>query len=252
MELVELTNSALAAICAAIIVASIISSVTGMAGGLLMFTAMGLYIPLMPLIAIHGAVQVFANGSRSVFLWSAVRRRMCLPFAFGAMLGAAATTAFIARYLHETVPLLLLTLLIGYTLFKPARLPSLKIADHNFFWVGIATGSLGIVAGAIDPLLAAFFIRDDLSREQVVANKSMMQLITHLTKIPAFLYLGFNYAGHLSMIALFSIAGVLGTWFGVYLLGHMNNQWFFRLMRIALALAGLRLLWQLYLSLVAA
>lgn len=55
------------------------------------------------------------------------------------------------------------------------------------------TGSLGILAGAVDPLLAAFFLRDDLTKEEVVANKSMMQLITHLTKVPAFIFLGFSF-----------------------------------------------------------
>lgn len=245
MEIVDLGQAATALILLAIIAASVISSVTGMAGGVLMFTAMGMYIPMNPLIAIHGTVQLFANASRVWFLRRALLPPMCIPFSIGAIIGAAVTTLFIARYLTELLPLLILCALIGYTLFRPAHLPDLKIRNGNFFWVGLGTGSLGIIAGAVDPLLAAFFIRDDLAKEEVVANKSMMQLVTHVTKIPAFVFLGFVFAEHLGMLALFSLAGIGGTWLGVYLLGHINTRLFFTLMRIALFLAGLRVLYQI-------
>jgi uncharacterized membrane protein YfcA len=249
MELIELSNVAIVFIMAVIIGATVISTVTGMAGGILMFSGMGMFVPMQPLIALHGTVQIFANGSRAWLLRGHLRWAMCLPFGIGAIIGAAATTLFVARYITETLPLLLLLGLIAYSLFRPARLPDLCIADRNFFWVGIATGSLGIVAGAIDPLLAAFFLREDLTKEEVVVNKSFMQLLTHLTKIPAFIYLGFSFQGHWQYILLFSIAGVAGTRLGVYLLHKTGTQLFFRLMRVALFLSGIRILYQLILPL---
>lgn len=252
MEFAELSPGAGLWIILVIIVASVISTVTGMAGGILMFSGMGVFIPLQPLIAVHGTVQIFANASRAWFLRHALRWSMCLPFGAGCLLGAALTTLFIARYVQEWLPLLLLFALISYTLLRPARLPSLRIADRNFFWVGIATGSLGIVAGAIDPLLAVFFLREDLSKEEVVVNKSFMQLLTHLTKIPAFIYLGFNFLDHWLAILVFSIAGIVGSRLGVYLLRRIDTAVFFKLMRVALCLAGLRILYQLLLSLATA
>lgn len=250
MELIELSNLAIVFIVAVIIGATVISTVTGMAGGILMFSGMGVFVPMQPLIALHGTVQIFANASRSWFLRGHLRWQMCLPFGIGAIIGATATTLLVARYISETLPLLLLFGLIAYSLFRPARLPDLRIADRNFFWVGIATGSLGIVAGAIDPLLAAFFLREDLAKEEVVVNKSFMQLLTHLTKIPAFIYLGFSFQDHWQYILLFSIVGIVGTRFGVYLLHKIGNQLFFQLMRVALFLAGVRILYQLIMSLV--
>lgn len=116
MELIELSNVAIAWIIAVIVGATVISTVTGMAGGLLMFSGMGVYIPLHPLIALHGTVQVFSNASRSWFLRGHLRWEMCLPFALGAVLGAAATTVFIARYIAETIPLLLLLMRIALLL----------------------------------------------------------------------------------------------------------------------------------------
>ncbi len=245
MEVVELTLQSVLLIMAAVFVASIISSVTGMAGGVLMFAAMGVFVPMRPLFAIHGVVQIFNNAARSWFLRGAICWRMCGPFTGGVVIGAAATTVFIVQYLSEMIPLLLLLVLISYTLFKPKRLPQIKLADGHFFWVGIATGAMGILAGAVAPLLAAFFIRDDLSKEQVVSTKSMMQLITHLTKIPAFIYLGFSFIDHWQIIAVFTLTAVIGTRVGVWLLAKMSTALFFTAMKVALFLAGLRVSYQL-------
>lgn len=245
MDILSLGYTALAILVAATVLSALISSVTGMAGGILMFTAMGVYIPMQALIPIHGAVQVFANSSRSWLLRQHLRGSMCLPFTAGALLGATLTTAFIARYLSELIPLMILCALIGYTLLRPAQLPQIKLRDSQFFWVGLATGSVGIIAGAVDPLLAAFFMRDDLQKEEVVANKSMMQLVTHLTKLPAFIYLGFVFQDYITLIVVFSIAAIIGSQAGVVLLRMISRDWFFRLMRWGLALAGIRVLYQL-------
>jgi uncharacterized membrane protein YfcA len=245
MAFAQLTFGACVVVVLIIVAASAITSVTGMAGGLLMFSGMGLFILLQPLIAVHGTVRVFDNAARVWLLRHALHWRMLLPFAAGASLGAAATTLLAVRYIPQWLPLLLLLGLIAYSLFKPDRMPSLRIADHSFFWLGIAAGSLGMIADAVDPLLAAFFLREDLTREQVVANKTSMQLFTHLTKIPAFIYLGFAFTDHWQLIALFSLAAILGARLGVFLLHRIDNRMFFSLMRMALALAAARITYQL-------
>ena len=246
MEVVDLSIAETALLLIAVAAASIISSVTGMAGGVLMFSAMNVFIPLRPLIAIHGAVQIFNNAARSWYLRTDLRLIMCGYFSVGAILGATITTLVIARYATELVPMMLLAGLIFYTLFKPKSMPKLKLTDRQFFWVGIATGSLGILAGAVDPLLAAFFMRDDLSKEEVVANKSMMQLVAHMTKVPAFIFLGFSFLDNLYLIVLFSIVAVVSTRFGLWLLSRINSGLFFRLMWWALCLAGVRVLYQIF------
>ncbi|GAB3481493.1 TSUP family transporter [Marinomonas epiphytica] len=245
MDIIELSNSSIFWLSAAIALASMITSITGMAGGVLMFAAMSVYLPVRPLVAIHGTVQVFNNAARSWFLRSHIRWAMCLPFGLGAIVGATLTTLFIVQYIGEFFPLLILLCLILYILFKPKHMPELKIQDKDFFWVGIATGSLGIIAGAIDPLLAVFFIRKDLSKEEVVCNKSLMQLFAHLTKIPAYLFIGFSFIDNAWLIAILSLAAVLGARLGVVVLSYINTKIFFTLMKLALFIAAGRILFQL-------
>lgn len=247
MDIVDLSYTSVIIVTCAVIAASIISSVTGMAGGILTFSAMSAFIPVRPLIAIHGVVQVFNNSARAWYLRSSIRWSMCLPFALGAGAGAAVTTAILVHYAGELAPLIILAILIFYTLFKPKRIPHFKLKDRNFIWVGLAAGSLGMLAGAVDPLLGAFFLRDDMTKREVVANKSMMQLFTHLTKVPAFLYLGFNYLDNIVIITIFSLAAIFATRFGVTILNKITDEVFFKLMWWALLFAGLRIIYQIFL-----
>lgn len=245
MEITELSYTAIALMGVAIALASMITSITGMAGGVLMFAAMNVFIPLRPLVAVHGAVQVMNNAARTWFLRQDVRWGMCLPFAAGAIIGALMATLFVAKVVGEFFPLLIIALLILYTLFKPKKMPALKIPDKHFFFVGVITGIMGIIVGVIDPLLAVFFIRDDLTKEEVVSNKSMMQMVTHCTKIPAYLFLGFSFFDHLELILFFGLAGVLGAKVGVIFLKRMNSEFFFLLMKAALLIAAVRIVYQL-------
>ncbi|WP_077338193.1 sulfite exporter TauE/SafE family protein [Pseudocolwellia agarivorans] len=245
MDLVTLSLDTMIWLSVAIFFASVISSATGMAGGVLMFASMSQAIALQPLIAIHGVIQAFSNAARCLLLRDSIVWRMCIPFGIGATIGIAATTFFLIQYISETVALATLLFLLLYTLFKPKKLPSIKLAPNQFIGVGLLTGSLGIVAGAIDPLLGAFFIRDDLDKEQIVATKSMMQLMTHLLKIPAVIALGFVFSAHLPMMLFFSSIAILGTYVGVVLLKKVSPNVFFILMKCALFLAAIRIGYQL-------
>ena len=245
MPIVELSHQALAILALAVAAASFITSLTGMAGGVLMFAAMNIYIPVRALVPIHGVVQMFNNATRSYHLRQDLRWSMVMPCSLRAILSAAATTVFIARYVGELFPLRIILVLTAYTVFRPVKAPPLKVSDKNFFWVGVATGSIGIIAGAVDPILAIFFLREDLSKESIVANKSMMQLVVHLTKIPAFIYLGFSFLEHADILIVLSLAGVVGGWLGVLALRRIQSQAFITLMKSALFISGAHILYQL-------
>ncbi|MCW8126510.1 sulfite exporter TauE/SafE family protein [Microbulbifer halophilus] len=244
-ELGEFSNLTLALLLAVCVASAFISAVTGGAGGVLMFAALNVAIPLRMLVPIHGAVQLLNNLARIWYVRDHIRWNLCLPFFIGCTLGAAAMTLGMASLSWELLPLALLALLIFYTVFKPGQLPEIRLAPRNYFWVGLAAGTLGILAGAVDPLLAAFFVRRDLAPKEVVASKSVMQAWCHALKIPAFIYLGFAFSDHLELILLLTVAAVIGTRVGVALLNRIDSELFFKLMRVALLMAGLRITYQL-------
>ncbi|MBU2897758.1 sulfite exporter TauE/SafE family protein [Vibrio hepatarius] len=245
MDIISLSTTTLILATLVVVIASVLSSLTGSAGGILMFSGMSVFIPVRPLIAIHASIQIVGNGIRAWLLRGEISAKMCVPFCAGALFGAALTTRLLVELVSDLFALYLLLALIAYTLFKPQKLPMLKIKDKHFFWVGLAAGSLGIIAGAVDPLLTAFFMRDDLSKESIVANKSVMQLFVHLTKIPAFLYLGFSFFDNAGLIVIFALAAFLATKLGVYLLKKVNTALFLRLMWWALFVSGGQLTYQI-------
>lgn len=224
---------------------SVLSTVTGMAGGILLFALMNLFTPLAVTIPLHGVVQFCTNSSRVWLLRSYLLRTMCLYFAIGCLSGVIAATWLLSRTTLETLPLVLLAMLIFYTVFKPDRLPELRLPNWGYLPLGVVTGALGILAGPVDPLLAAFFVRSDLSREQIVVNKSAMQAWVHLLKIPAYLMLGFVFLDYWAPLTALVLAAVFGSYTGVHMLRKMNEQWFMLLLKAALLLAGLRILYQL-------
>ncbi|MCX4025849.1 sulfite exporter TauE/SafE family protein [Endozoicomonas sp. SM1973] len=248
LEVIDLSITTLVLLALVAFVASLTSTVTGMGGGMLLFAAMNTVIPLRPLVALHGIVQFGNNLIRIYFLLTSIRWRIVIPFCVGALVGTIACVIVVEQLVNESIPLFILLILITYTVFKPKKLPNLVIKDCNFLYVGVATGIIGILVGAIDPLLAVFFVRDDFSKEEIVANKSAMQCFTHLLKIPAYMYLGFSFLDHLEIILLLLAACAAGNYLGIKMLQKINKQLFFLLLKLVLLIAGIRLSYQLVMS----
>ena len=224
---------------------SLISGVVGMAGGVTLLAIMTFFLDWQELIPIHGVVQLVSNSSRAFFLRNHIIKSILFHFLIGIPFGVGFAIFLVKELSSKSTPLVFITILIGYVLLKPKKLPPIKIPPIGYIFVGIVSGFLGILVGATGPFLAAFFVRDDYDKEQIVATKAALQLSTHMLKIPAFLYLGFNYINYLPLITVMSFAAIMGTRLGVHILGKTSDRLFRILYQIALATAALRLLYKI-------
>lgn len=224
---------------------AIISATTGMGGGILLFSVMTLILPLKTIIPLHGLVQFFSNSSRIYFMLSHIRWRPAIYFFIGSSFGALIAFIFLKEIgISENLLMTLVCVLILFSLFKPKKLPQIKISEKAHLPLGIMSGCLGILIGTIGPFLAVFFIRDDYTKEEIIANKSVLQWWIHLLKFPIFLGLGFNYFDWTSTWLPMVIASIVGTKLGIMLLGKMNDQVFKLLFKSALFLAAIRILYK--------
>lgn len=224
---------------------SVISGVVGMAGGLTLLSLMTFFMPMTDIVAVHGAVQLVSNASRCYLLRHKIDRQVTLYFFLGAPLGVLGAYRLLSIVVARSWFYWPILLLIGYTLFKPKKMPGIIIPKKGFFFLGLVVGFFGPLIGATGPLMAPFFLRDDYDREEIVATKAVTQMFNHLLKIPLFLSLHFDYGAYGLAISLMVIGAIVGSRVGVHLLGKTSEVLFRRIYKSALFLAALRLLWKL-------
>ena len=226
----------------AALVASAISGVLGMGGGVTLLAVMAAILEPRVVVPVHGVVQLTSNFTRSLVLLRNVSWRIVAMYfptmVIGAWLGLQLYRGAGAPWFRPAIGLFVASFLL-WDRFKPRRL---SLPDWVFVPAGLGGGFLTITIGAAGPYLAAFFLRDDLERKQIVATKATIQTFGHFLKIPAFLSIGFPYVEHLALILPLLGAVVVGTFLGTALLKRIPEAAFRRVFRIALWILALRLI----------
>ena len=219
-----------------------VSAVVGMGGGVTLLAVMALLMPAGDVVPVHGVVQLTSNGTRTLLLLRRVHLKILAyylaPAIVGVLLGAR-------LYLGSDLPwfrpgvgvFILLYLLLQWREPRLGRLPLWIFAP-----LGLAVGLMSAIVGATGPLIAPFFLRDDLDREQIIGTKAAIQIVTHVTKIPAFAALGFDYLAHMETIAALVVAAIVGTVAGRRVLAGIPEGVFRRLFVAVLTVVAIGLI----------
>ena len=221
------------------------SGATGMGGGAIFLA--GLTLPLSKAIPIHAVVQLMSNWQRVFFLRSYLRKDIFWPFILGCLISLFVAIWVRGKVTNEIIPYALVVLILSYNLFRPKKLPAIHLGKKGFFALGFMAGFLGVVIGLVGPLLGPFFLRDDMSAPEIVANKSFAQSFVHICKVPAFFYFGFNYLDYAIPIASFLVFGLFGTWVGVKLLHRIKRDTFYKVYKVLLFVVTIKVAYSLYL-----
>lgn len=223
-------------------VAAAISGLIGMGGGAFLLALMAMTIDPMLVVPVHGVVQLTSNFTRSLRLWRNVRWRIaalyCPTMVLGAWLGLQLYRGAGMPWFKPAIGAFVLASL-AWNRFKPKRL---VLPMWLFAPAGVGGGFLTIVVGAAGPYLAAFFLRDDLDRREIVATKAAIQSFGHLLKIPAFLSIGFDYGTNVRLMAPLVLAVIAGTFAGTHLLHRVSERAFQAAFQWVLGLLAVRLL----------
>lgn len=232
----------LALLTLATFVTAAFSAVVGLGGGVTLLAVMATLMPPALVVPLHGVVQLVSNSTRAGLLAAHVHRRIFAYYMVAAICGVAIGARFYlggaVSWFRPAVGLFVL----GY-LATLARKPRLgRIPIPAFALVGFSVGTLASLIGATGPLNAPFFVRDDLSKRQVIATQASVQIATHGAKIPVFVALGFDYTAHLATLAPLVLAAVAGTMVGKHLLAGVSEQTFRRVFVAVLALVSIKLI----------
>jgi uncharacterized protein len=205
--------------------AAIVSATLGMAGGMLL---MGLFTALLPVqaaLALHGATQLVANGSRAWVLRDAIRWREIAWYAGGGLVGGALVAA--ARFEPSAA---VVYLGVGAVPFVARVLPALDFADRRAAGLcGAVVTAVQLACGVAGPVLDAFFTAGTLDKRAVVSTKAVSQVLAHSAKVV--FYLPAALALPPAALVACGIGAAGGTWIGSHLLGRLSEETFRTLTR---------------------
>jgi len=234
-------------------ITSSISAVLGMGGGIILLGIMAIMIPEgYKVIALHGMVQLFSNTTRSFVFRNYIKKDLVKQFFLGALIGASISIIIILMLINyfnvqsaneikvEVLKPFIGVFIIWYLFLKG---PKKEKQTKSFVPVGLIAGLSSIFVGAVGPLIAPFFLSKNLNKEQIIANKAASQMITHLSKIPLFIYFfNMNYKAEWNILVPLIIAVYIGTNFGKRILSFIPEALFRKIFKITLFIIAIRLI----------
>ena len=238
---------------AAAYITSSISAVLGMGGGIILLGIMAIIIPEgYMVIALHGIIQLISNTTRSYVFRKQIKKNLIKDFLIGAVFGVIASVIIILILIQlfnvssaNDIKVDMLKPLIGifiiwYLFIKKSKKES---KSKSFKMVGGIAGISSIFVGAVGPLIAPFFLNNNLNKENIIANKAACQMITHLSKVPLFIYFfNVNYIEEYNILLPLTAAVFIGTNFGKKILSFIPEPLFKKLFKITLFIIAIRLI----------
>ena len=251
MELIILIFSAF--------ITSSISAVLGMGGGIILLGIMAILIPEgYMVIALHGVIQLVSNTTRTYVFRNHLKKEILSQFTIGAFIGICISVLIIVFLIQfynvnsaNEIKVEILKPLIGVFIlwYLFLKKPKKETNNKSFTLVGGISGISSIFIGATGPLIAPFFLNNKLSKENIIANKAACQTITHVSKIPLFIYFfNVNYIKEFNILFPLILAVFIGTNFGKKILNFIPEKLFKTLFKIALLIIALKLIFDFLLK----
>lgn len=172
----------LAVIAAAVFCTSVLSGIFGMAGGLILLAALLTVLPVATAIAVQGAIQIVANGSRAIFSRQFIDWRILGMICIGLVL--AAILLYIIRYTPDLAAVCIAIGLMPILVWIPKSWLALDASKPlHAILCGFVGGGLNLAVGVSGPTVDIFFIRTQMDRRKIVATKAATQVVSHLSKV---------------------------------------------------------------------
>jgi uncharacterized membrane protein YfcA len=232
------------------LVTSVVSGMLGMAGGMLLLATMFCFLTHAETIPAHATVQLVSNSTRLL----AFARQISWPTVGRFLAGAIPGGGFgAAIYFYWGTPAdsePYLKILVGVYVLIVTFLPKPKKSDRGvrgWEWpvIGLVAGTAALTVGAVGPLIAPVFAHCGFAKEPLVATKAVCQAILHVVKLPVFIVAGamgrfatFDFTQLGLAVLLMSLMVVPGTLIGKHMLENISERRFGHLYRIALVVAG--------------
>tara|TARA_Y100001970_G_scaffold293689_1_gene442387 strand:+ start:3334 stop:4083 length:750 start_codon:yes stop_codon:yes gene_type:complete len=235
-------------------ITSSISAVLGMGGGIILLGIMAIMIPNgYKVIALHGIIQLISNTTRTFVFRKYLNKNLIKEFFIGALIGAGLSCMIIIlliKYFQvnsaSEIKVDFLKPIIGFFIIWYLFIKSsnkIEKKSESFIKVGGISGLASIFVGATGPLIAPFFLNENLTKEEIIGNKAACQMVSHITKIPIFIYFfNMSYIKESAILLPLIIAVFVGTNVGKKILDLIPEIIFKKLFKITLFIIAIKLI----------
>ncbi len=213
-------------VAVAVFFTSTLSGVFGMAGGLVLLALLLAVLPVATAIAVQGAIQIIANGSRAWFSRQYIDWRILSFICMGLL--TAAVVLFILRYTPDLATVCIGIGLMPVLVWIPRKWLALDASRpvHAYF-CGIMSGSLNLAVGVAGPSVDIFFIRTQMDRRKIIATKAATQVLSHGAKVVFYgTAASAMMAGDWLLVLIAAPLAVAGTNLGYHILQRMTDDGF--------------------------
>ena len=218
---------------------SMLSGIFGMAGGLALLAVLLVILPVGTAIAVQGAIQIIANGSRAWFSRAYIDWKILGIICLG--LVAAGVILVIVRYTPDLASVCIAIGLLPILLWIPQSWLALDASKpHHAFVCGLLGGGLNLTVGVSGPTVDIFFIRTPMDRRTIIATKAATQVVSHAAKIAFYWQAAMVLTGwEWGAVALAAPFAVLGTSAGYWVLQRLTDANFKSWTRLLVTAIGI-------------
>lgn len=186
--MIQIDSSLILLLASLSLLASVISASTGM-GGMFMLAGMYVFIKDIAIILpIHACVSGVSNMTRIATYYQYINLTAYKYFLLGSMPGLFLGSIFLYFILPirmQITPYMMVA--IGLFILFSVRKTKKKQRDdpplRSFMSLGLYAAPTSLIFGANGALISPYLIRNDMTRQTVVATSTAFQLTTHVLKL---------------------------------------------------------------------
>jgi len=218
---------------------STLTAVLGFGGGVVLLAVLLFFLDPWAAIALHAAIQVASNGTRTIVRrrdvdWRIVWRTSLLLLPAG-WLSLRLVRDAPESALQVVIASAILTVTwLPVWFSRPLRAPG----PGGWIAVGGVIGVLNPVVGATGPLAAPFLRAGTPDRLGFVGTFAASQVVGHAVKLLLFGSFGLVPASQAPAALVGVVAVVLGTWVGSRILDRMPERRFDRVYLVAITVVA--------------